>query len=381
MISEQAFNHIRSVIEKNELSMYKGTPDGQNGGYWVQKLEESFRQYFNTKHAIAMNSATSCLHVACLAIEYEYPWQGYVWSDPQIGVCGRPVYVTPFSFSSSASCVVMTGGYPVFRDIDEDTFTLKPDPEQMTSKVRVAIPVHLFGHPAELWDDRITMIEDCAQSIGAMIDGKKVGTFGKCGIFSFNNSKTISSGEGGMFITNDDELAERCRALRNHAEVSNPDLKMVGYNFRLGELEAIIAYDQFTHVDDINAQRIELCEYVTSQLKDIEGLTPPVVKAQCTHVYWMYALKIDKAKLGLTRDEFNARLKQQGILFTPGYNPPLNRLPIYKGWNHWETPVAEGRMYNEELMVTGMFKPPMTMSECKIIVEKIRSCANAKSNS
>jgi perosamine synthetase len=301
------FENVSKIIDSKKLSGFTATPSGHSGGYWVQTLESAFCGYFGTKYAVAMNSATACLHSACLALIH-----------PE-----DKVLVTPYSFSSSASCVLMVGGVPVFGDIDSDTFNLSPELLQSTYGVSFAatIPVHLFGHPADMDkfpNDKMFVIEDCAQAIGSTYKGKKVGTMGDCGIFSFNQAKQISTGEGGMLITNNEYLYRFCRAVRNHGEVSDPDFEILGLNYRMCEIEAYMALEQFKNLKFIIEEKEEKAYLLTKLLKYYKGITLPVVKEGCTHSWYRYAVKSEDKNI----------LQING--FTRGYVEPLYKLPIYR---------------------------------------------------
>jgi len=336
-------NDIINIIESGKLSGFRGTPEGHNGGYWVQALEEAFKEYFKVKHAISMNSATACLHSAVVAASYN---------------AGKFLtYVTPYSFSSSVSCVLMAQCTPKFGDIDEDTFNLLP----IDRFFIISIPVHLMGHPCDLDEFMANfIIEDASQAIGAEYKSRKVGTIGDCGIFSFNQSKQISCGEGGMLITNNDYIARVCRAMRNHGEVSDPDLKIVGYNYRLGEIEARIVLEQFKHLDENLAYRNELAQYMTSRIIEIDGLIPPKVMPYCTkHAWYTYAVRY--LRKDMHRNEFQREMMNRGIYFGAGYVTPIYHQPIY---NIREPicPVAE-RMYKDELMVFDWLKTGKTKKD------------------
>lgn len=336
------FDDVKQIIESGKLSGFRGCPEGQAGGYWVQKLEESSREYFKIKYAVAMNSATACLHSAVVA--------GISITD------NKTFWVTPYSFSSSVSCVLMGNGFPLFRDIDKDTFNLIPPLSESNT-----IPVHLMGHPADL--DSIEgpfIIEDAAQAIGAKYKDRLVGTIEDCGVFSFNQSKQLSCGEGGMLITNNEYIYRVARAMRNHGEVSDPDLKIVGYNYRLGEIEASIVLEQFKHLDENLAYRNELAQYMTSRVKEIDGLVPPVVKDYCTrHAWYTYAVRY--LRKDMHRNDFQKEMLSRGVYFGSGYVNPLYHLPIY---NIKDTicPVAE-RMWSTELMVFDWLKYPTTKKD------------------
>lgn len=355
IIGEQAYEWVKEIMDSGELSMFRGTPEGQNGGKFVQKLETEFRAYFSVKHAIAVQSATAGLHACVLACGIN--------SDYKVGV-------SPYTFASSATCVLMVGAKPIFQDIDDKTFGIK-----LQSNVDAVIPVHLCGNPLD-FDSlktkiRIPIIEDAAQALGAVYKNRLVGTLGDCGVFSFNQSKNVSCGEGGMVITNNDEIARRIKAIRNHGEVSDPELGIIGYNYRMTEIEAAIALEQFQRLDQMNNHRIMLCNYMSEELSKIDGLTPPYVIPGCRHVYYTYAVKFDQYKLGMHRDEFQRKMLERGVYFGSGYVKPLYLLPIYHG-KKGTCPVAE-QMWSETLMVTDIYRLPMTLKEAQSIVKTIHS--------
>jgi dTDP-4-amino-4,6-dideoxygalactose transaminase len=313
------------------MSGFTATKQGHNGGYYIQRLEEAFRDYFGVKYAVAMNSATACLHSACVALN---PYK-------------EEVLVTPYSFSSSASCVLMAGGIPVFGDIDPDTFCLAPQ-SKSNHLYRLVIPVHLFGHPADLDTFKNDIIiEDCAQAIGTEYKGRKVGTIGECGIFSFNQAKHVNVGEGGMLITNNTYVYAVARAMRNHGEVADPELGIVGYNYRLCEIEAYMALEQFKNLDFIMEEKEIKAYQLTRQLEHIEVLTLPVVKDYCTsHSWYRYAVKLKEGRCNI------GELCVAFLDFTRGYVEPLYKLPVYKKFNIKPLPVVE--KINKEILLKAL---------------------------
>ena len=354
---------VYGIIRSGELSGFRGYPEGHLGGPHVQALEQAFCDYFGVKYAISMNSATACLHAALIAC-------GVGPSDE--------VIVSPYSFSASASCVLMVGAKPVFVDIQPDIFTLNPQciKEVLTLRIKAIIPVHLCGHSADRGSmldysvrKGIYLIEDAAQAITGTWSGQYVGTWGKngaCGVFSFNQSKHINTGEGGMLITDDDDIARKVRAVRNHGEVSDPDLKIVGYNYRMCEIEAYLALKQFEKIDENVNRRIELANYLTEGLKDIEGLTPPMVYPNVKHVYYTYALKLNPEIWDKQKVLENPVLKEYNF---GAYVKPLHLLPIYEqfGYREGDMPVAED-MWRRRLIVTDQTKQPRTFKDMDRII-------------
>lgn len=335
--------------------------EGNDGGEFVRRLENEFEAFFGVKHAIALNSATAALHAALLACG--------------IGE-GDEVIVSPYSFTASASCVKMVGATPIFADIEDATFCIDPVEVEkaITSKTRAIIPVHLMGHPANMLElmfialeNDIKLIEDSAQALGAECCGRYTGTIGDCGVFSFNQSKPVSCGEGGMLITDDDYIARVVRAVRNHAEVSDPELGIIGYNYRMCEIEAAIVLEQFKKLDKLNNHRIMLTNYMSELLSDIEGLTPPVTYPDCKHVFYTYALKYDSKKM--SRNEFQERCIEKGLYFGKDYVRPIYQLPAFGGLKGL-CPVAE--KIQKELMVTDIFRYPMKKDYVKLCYNIIR---------
>jgi len=353
-------NAVTEVIASGQLSGYRANLEYQLGGKKVRQFEEAFADYFGVKYAIAMNSATACLHSALIACG--------------IGK-GDEVIVSPYTFSASASCVLMVGATPVFIDIQDDIFCIDPTKIKgaLTKRTKAIIPVHLCGHPANMMMimamakyHNLVVIEDAAQAIGATHFKEYVGTIGDCGVFSFNQSKTICTGEGGMLITNDNEIAEKVRLIRNHGEVYSDTL---GYNYRMTELTAAVGVEQFKRLEWLNKQRIELANYLTEELNKIEGLTPPVVYPFSKHVFYTYATKFNEDIIGMSRDEFQDRMIAEGIYFGRGYVKPLYRLPVFGG-KKGLCPVAE-RMWRK-LMVTDIVRPPATIADMKDIVKAVK---------
>ena len=307
-----------------------------------------------------MNSATACLHAACISVE-PLPWE--------------EIIVSPYTFASSATCVLMANAKPVFVDIEDETFCMNPEEikKAMTPQTKAIIPVHLMGHPAEMdaimeiaQTQDIVVIEDAAQAIGALYKGKYVGTIGNCGIFSFNQSKQISTGEGGMLITNNDYIARVAKAVRNHGEVSDPEFGLFGYNYRLCEIEAYLALSQFERLEAMQSHRTLLTTHLTHRLKSIRGITPPIVKDYCTHAWYTYAAKFDETEVGMSRDTFQDELIKRDIYFGKGYVKPLYFLPVFRDYAT-ECPVAE-RMWRE-LIVLDWLRYPATLEDVDLAAD------------
>jgi len=356
-MNEGARRMINEILQSGQLSGFRANPDYHLGGKYVRKLEDAFCDYFGVNFAVSMNSATSALHAACLACG--------------VGQ-GTEVITTPYTFSASASCIKMCGAEVVFADIEPATLNLDArwTETEINGKTRAIIVVHLNGNPANMINilplgqfPNVKIIEDCSQAIGAKYFGKYVGTLGDCGVFSFNQWKHINAGEGGMLITNDSDIAEKARLIRNHGETQSMTL---GYNYRMTEITAAIALEQLEHLDENIEQRIELADRLGEGLQGIDGLSPPTVYPSCKHSYYAYPVWVDK-----NRDELQARLLERGIYFGRGGLKPLHLFPYYGG-HEGQFPATEDA-YNR-VMFTDRIKPPMTIAQVNYMVKLIKEC-------
>jgi perosamine synthetase len=319
------------VLDGGVLSGFIGAPGPDfHGGPEVRALEEAWCEAFGVAHSVTVNSATSGL----------YATVGAVGVGP-----GDEVIVPPYTMSATAMAPLIYGGIPVFADIEPETFGL--DPVQVrraiTPKTRAIIAVNLFGHPARLHElyaiaeeHGLTMIEDNAQAPLASEYGRLAGTIGHIGVFSLNRHKHIQTGEGGVCVTNDGRLAERLRLIRNHGENLVEDMavndlsNLVGFNYRMTELAAAIGLCQLEKAPEIIAERTAYARRLSAGVKDLPGITVPVERDQCQHVYYVWALRFDAKMVGISRDVFTQALAAEGFPLNQGYVNPLYRLPIFQ---------------------------------------------------
>jgi dTDP-4-amino-4,6-dideoxygalactose transaminase len=399
IIGDEEKQKVNDVLESGMLSGFIAKK-GEHflGGKQVRDFESLVKVYFNVKHAVSVNSATAGLHVA-------------------LGACGigpgDEVIVTPYTMSASATAIIMQNAVPVFVDIEDEAFCIDPGKieEKVTPRTRAIVAVHLFGHPAgmdeiiEIADKHnLLLIEDCAQAPGATYKSRLVGTIGDLGIFSLNQHKTITCGEGGFAITNDEKLALRMQLIRNHGEAVVGDMtideidNIVGFNYRMTELEAAVSIGQFKRLDSLNKHRIELAEYLTEKLSKFEGLILPKVKENCRHVYFTYPIKFKEEIADVSRDLFIKALNAEGIPFGAGYVKPLYLEPIYQkkiayskrgcpfacslyqgevDYSKGICPVAE-RMHEKELMLTGVCRYPHTKEDIDDVVNAFQKIFDNK---
>jgi len=407
VIDEQEKEAVCRVLDSGVLSRYLGAwHEDFYGGPEVRLLEKEWAVYFGVKHAISVNSCTSGLQCAV----------GALGISP-----GDEVIVSPYSMCASATMPLWYGAVPVFADIEQEYFCLDPKSieDKITSKTKAIIAVDIFGQPinAEAINKiakkhNLKVIEDCAQAIGAKNGTKMAGTLCDLGVYSLNYHKHIHAGEGGIVVTNNDDLAEKVRLIRNHAEAvvenkGNKDLiNMVGCNFRLTEIQAAIARVQLGKLDYLLKARIENCEYLSEKLSQFPGISSPKVRANCKHVYYVQPFLFDESVIGVTRDKFIEAVKAElpvtelreteGVKLGCGYVKPLYLLPLFQkkiafGDHHYPfnlsdtsytkgiCPVAEGafekRLFTHELM-----RPPMTKEDLDDVVKAFEKVYMLKSD-
>ncbi|MFH0969687.1 MAG: DegT/DnrJ/EryC1/StrS family aminotransferase [Patescibacteria group bacterium] len=329
------------VIKSGVLSEFLGAwHENFFGGPEVRAFEKEWARYFKVKHAIAVNSATSGLYCA----------MGASGVGP-----GDEVIVSPYTMSASAIPPLIYNAIPVFADIEEDYFCLSPDSVEVkiTKRTKAIIVVDIFGQPYDAdkinkiaKKNNLLVIEDCAQAPGAKYKGKYAGTLGDIGIFSLNYHKHIHTGEGGVLVTNSDKLADKLRLIRNHAETivetkGQPDLvNMLGFNYRMTEIEASIGRAQLKKLEKIVKKRLENINYLNKKFSKIPCIHPAKVRSSCRHVYYVQALKFDSRATGVHRNKFVEAVKaelsptmtreKEGINIGAGYVKPLYLEPIYQ---------------------------------------------------
>jgi dTDP-4-amino-4,6-dideoxygalactose transaminase len=284
----------------------------------VRAFEEEVAAYCKVKHAIAVASGTDALHLALRAAG--------------IGE-GDEVITTPFTFIATAEAISYVGARPVFVDIDPETFNIDVNliEAAMTKRTRAILPVHLFGQPADLAPIRdlcrrhgLKLIEDCAQSFGAEYRDRMTGAWGELGCFSFFPSKNLGCyGDGGMIVTDSDEMAEDVRVLRNHGSRQRYHHSVIGYNSRLDELQAVVLRAKLKHIETYNTLRRNNAHLYTNRLKGTQ-VTPPAEDGKGVHVYHQYTVLTD------ARESIQNALAAAGIACAVYYPIPLHRQEVYR---------------------------------------------------
>jgi len=322
---------VNEVIDGGLLSGFYGSWGEEFwGGPMVRRLEALWREALGAKHVVSVNSATSGLFAAA----------GAIGLSP-----GDEVICPPSTMSATAIAPMFYGAVPVFADIEDETFCLDPAAVEAAigPRTRAIFAVNLFGHPARLAELRaladrrgIFLVEDNAQGPFASEDGRPAGTIGHIGVFSLNVHKHIQTGEGGLCVTGDDDLALRMQMIRNHGENVVRDVDVgdiantLGLNFRMTELSAAVGVGQIERAQEIIDGRVAVAERLSATLAGLEGFAVPAVRQGCRHVYYVWTAKADPRRLGMSRDTLVRALQAEGVPAAGGYVAPLYRLPVFR---------------------------------------------------
>jgi len=355
IIGEEEIENVVEVLKSGMIAQ----------GPKVMEFEEKFANWIGAKYGIATNSGTSALHVALLACG--------------IGE-GDEVITTPFTFIASGNAIVYTGATPVFADIDLDTYTIDPDSieDLITDKTKAILPVQLYGQAADMDKIReiaekhdLKIIEDAAQAHGAEYNGEKVGTLGDMACFSFYPTKNMTTSEGGMITTNDEELAKKAQMFRAHGASERYHHDEIGYNFRMTDIAAAIGLAQLNVIDEFNNKRISNANYLNEQLKDVEGIVTPKSPDNYKHVYHQYTILVEKGN----RDDWVEFLTNKGIGTGIHYPIPLYNQPIYKKLGiEGDCPLAEKAADN---VISLPVHPSLTKEDLDLVVDAVKE-ASAK---
>jgi len=336
-IDQAEVEAVAAVCGRYPLSGFLGGVD--RGGHWVTSLEERWQEIFRVKHAIACNSATSGLFTACVATQVSSK---------------SHVLTTPFTMSATAAAPALLGAKLHFGDIEDDTFNLKPTVWDLR-EISHCVVTNLFGHPARLaWWKKAAetygfiLIEDNAQSPFATCEGKYAGTWGHIGVFSLNVHKHIQVGEGGIIVTDDDDLALRCRRFINHGELAGSITPSL--NLRMTEPAAAMAHVQINKAPGIILDRQKQAALLTAAATPFDWIIPPSYKGDCTHVYYAWACKLLSSKLNISRDRIVRAIEAEGFPIKAGYVEPLYRMKAFADSKYF-TPTTAERMHEREMAI------------------------------
>ncbi|WP_321211124.1 DegT/DnrJ/EryC1/StrS family aminotransferase [Methanothermobacter sp. DP] len=350
IIDEEEIEEVVKVLKSGFIAQ----------GPRVAEFEEKFASYVGTEHAVATSSGTTALHLALLAAG--------------IGR-GDQVITTPFSFAATANAALYVGAEPVFADIDPETYNIDPEgiEELITPSTRAIIPVHLYGQPADMdpimdlaADHDLLVIEDAAQAHGAEYHGRMVGSMGDAACFSFYPTKNMTTGEGGMITTDNEEIADMARILRAHGETERYNHTYLGYNFRMTDISAAIGIAQLDKLDEFNRRRIENAGYLTGNLRDIEEVSTPHVAGGVKHVFHQYTLRVPGS-----RDRLMEFLNGRGVGTGIHYPKPIYRQELYRRMGFNASCPASEKAAEEVLSLP--VHPALTDEDLEMIVDSVRN--------
>lgn len=349
IISDEEIEAVTEVLKSGMLAQ----------GSKVEEFQNEFAKYVEAKYGIATSSGTTALHTALVAAGVEK---------------GDEVITTPFTFAATSNSILYSDAKPVYADIDSKTFNLNPEKieEKITDKTKAILPVHLYGQPADMdpileiaEKHDLKVIEDAAQAHGSTYKNKKIGSIGDLGCFSFYPTKNMTTGEGGMVTTNNEELEEKSSMVRAHGESKRYEQSLLGYNYRMTDIAASIGLVQLKHINEFNEKRNENASYLSEGLTDVNGITTPEVDENVTHVFHQYTIRVSK-----DRDEFKQYLTDNGIGTGVHYPIVLYKQPYYQKLG------IKGNCPEAELAANQVISlpvhPSLTTEELDTIIETIK---------
>ncbi|MDO8470944.1 MAG: UDP-4-amino-4,6-dideoxy-N-acetyl-beta-L-altrosamine transaminase [bacterium] len=338
----------------------------------VEQFEQAIARYCGVKYAVAFSSGTTALHAA--------------YAAAGIG-SGDEVITTPMTFAATANAIVYCGGKPVFADIQEDTLNISPEEikKKITKRTKALAPVDFAGHPVELDKIRkiakergLLVIEDAAHALGSEYKGKKVGSFSDMTMFSFHPVKAITTGEGGMIVTNRKDLYERLKAFRNHGITKKSEkgawyyeIEKPGNNYRICDLQCALGLSQFKKLDRFVKRRREIVRQYNLAFRNVPEITLPVEKSYAKSAYHIYPIRLRLELLKVGRREIFEALRKKGLGVQVHYIP-VHLHPFYTktfGYKKGDFPVAE--RYYERAMTLPLF-PKMTSGEIHTVIKTVR---------
>jgi UDP-4-amino-4,6-dideoxy-N-acetyl-beta-L-altrosamine transaminase len=348
----------------------------------TREFEEAFAAFVGAKHAVACHTGTAALHLAVSALGVEP---------------GDEVVTTPFTFAATSNAVLYRGGTPVFADVQADTKNVSPAnvAKAVTKRTKAVIPVHYAGHPVDLdevhaiaREHDLAVIEDAAHAVSAEYRGRRIGGLSDLSIFSFHPVKQMTTGEGGMVTTNDEELAAKVRAFRAHGVVTDPEtrfgkggsyfyeMKHLGHRFYMTEMQAAIGVVQLGKLAGFQRRRREIVDRYNRELAAIDGVALPVTRPYVTHAWHLYAIELTAPWLEGRRDDVFAAMRAENIGVNVHYIP-VHYHPYYReklGFRRGMFPVAE-RAY-ERILTLPLF-PRMTDEDAADVVHALRKVIDA----
>ena len=346
-----------------------------SAGKYIEKFEEEFSKFCGVKYGISCSSGFAALHLACASLGLKK---------------GDEVIVPTFTMAACTNAIILTGAKPVLVDSDKETFCIDVNKieEKITERTKAIMPVHIYGHSCDMdpildlaKKYNLFIIEDVAEAHGGEYKGKKLGSIGNVGCFSFYANKIITTGEGGMCVTDNLELAERIKKLRNHAfEVPRFIHNEIGFNYRLTNLQAAIGVAQVENVETLVEARRNIGIRYNKELSGIKGLILPVEKPYAKNVYWMYGVVLSD-DISLTKEEVMQKLREEGI-DTRSFFIPMHEQPAYVNKTIENSPDCSGNFeVAEKISKRGFYLPSssnLTDEEIQFVCNKLKSIISEK---
>lgn len=354
-ITVREWQAVKEVLFSQSLSM----------GPQTRAFEEAAARYVGTKYAVSVNSGTSGLHLLVRSLEIKK---------------GDEVITTPFSFIASSNCILFENATPVFADIDPTTLNIDPDriEEKITRRTKAILPVHVFGHPVNMDAIKsladyyhLMIIEDACEAIGAEFHSQKAGTLGDGAVFAFYPNKQITTGEGGMIVTDNSEISKLCISMRNQGRGEDEGWlkhERIGFNYRMDEMSAALGLIQLERLEEILTKRETVASMYRERLQDLPEVTLPPVQPNVKTSWFVFVIRLDEK---LDRDKIMSFLRSKGIECRP-YFSPIHLQPAYRNLFHYRPgsfPVTE-KISQSTLALP--FYNNLTAEEIDYVVETLR---------
>lgn len=356
--------------EKKYVSDCLDTNWISSNGKYIEEFENAFSKFCSTKYGVGCCNGTAALHLALEVLGVKK---------------GDEVIIPTFTMIATCNAVIYSGAKPVLIDSELETWNMDTNKteEKITKKTKVIMPVHTYGHPIDMDPIKelakkhdLYIVEDAAEAHGAEYKGKKIGSLGDIGCFSFYANKIITTGEGGMIVTNNEELANKAKLLRNHAFGKPRFLhKELGFNYRMTNIQAAIGLAQTEKVNFFVERRIKNAQLYNSFLKGIRGVITPPKKDWAKNVYWMYGILIDEGVFGMSSSNLREKLMKKGI-DTRQFFVPMHKQPIYEKDDERFPNIQEEYPISEQLCERGFYLPSsssLTKEQITYISETLKS--------
>ena len=365
-ITEKEIEAVCAVLRSPNLSL----------GPKLAEFELAFAKYIGRKRAVAVNSGTSGLFLCMLVLE--------------IGP-GDEVITTPFTFIATANTIMMAGAKPVFADIDPVNLNIEPAKieSKITNKTKAIMPVEVFGNPAGIdkvyevaKKHNLAVIEDSCEALGSALDGRKVGTFGTMSVFAFYPNKQITTGEGGMILTDDDDLADMCVSLRNQGRAKDSGWlahARLGYNFRLSDINCALGITQLSRIEQIKAKRRQVAKWYQEMLAGDDRLIVPAEPDNCDMSWFVFVVRLADTFSGQQRDRILEAMKGCGIE-VGNYFPPVHLQPFIAkqfGYKEGDFPITEAVCKST---IALPFYNNLTKDEVAIVCKELKEILNTQTD-